>query len=209
MDTAKWREPLSALLLLLVLTGLTGLAYPLGMTLLARTVFPDQAGGSLMLKNGEIVGSALVGQSFASPGYFHGRPSATSARPYDAAASSGSNLAPSNPALAAAVADRIAALRDAYGPDAAIPVDMVTASGSGLDPHVTPAGAHLQVPAVARARGLPEDVVRGLVDSRVEGRLWGFWGEARVNVLALNLALDDLGKASASPSPLDDAAGTR
>ncbi len=192
MDTAKWREPLSALLLLLVLTGLTGLAYPLGMTLLARTVFPDQAGGSLIVRNGEITGSALVGQSFVSPEYFRGRPSATSARPYDAAASSGSNLAPTNPALAAAVADRIAALREAFGPDAAVPVDMVTASGSGLDPHVTPAGALLQVPAVARARGLPEDVVRDLVRSRVRGRLWGVWGEPRVSVLELNLALDEL-----------------
>ncbi len=193
-----------ALVLLVALTALTGLAYPLAVTGLAGTIFPAEAAGSLITRDGKVVGSSLIGQSFTGAGYFHGRPSATTApdpadasktvaAPYNAANSMGSNLGPTS----AALAERVRAERDALraeNPDAAVPVDLVTASGSGLDPDVTPDAALFQVPRVARARGLPEDRLRALVAGQVRGRTLGLLGEPRVNVLALNLALDDLAR---------------
>ncbi len=182
-----------ALVLLIALHVLTGLLYPLAVTGVAQVVAPRLANGSLIVEGGRVRGSALIGQPFSSPGYFWGRPSATSAVPYDAAGSAGSNLGPTNPALASAVRDRVAALRAAdpslTGP---IPVDLVTASGSGLDPDVSLAAALAQVPRVARARGLEPGQVRAIVQANAVGRTFGFLGEPRVNVLALNLALDRL-----------------
>lgn len=179
-----------ALVLLGAFTFLTGVAYPAAVTAGARVLFPREAEGSLIRDGATIRGSALIGQSFSSAGYFWGRPSATSPA-YNAAASSGSNLGPTNPALAQAVADRVAALLAAdpanTGP---VPVDLVTASGSGLDPHITPAAAAYQVARVARARSLPEAQVLQLVSAHTEGRTFGVLGEPRVNVLQLNLALD-------------------
>lgn len=176
-----------------LLSAITGLAYPLAVTGLAGAVFPEQAAGSLIFKDGKPVGSRLIGQPFSDPGHFWGRPSATAPQPYNAAASSGSNQGPLNPALEDAVKGRIAALRAADpGNGAAIPADLVTASGSGLDPHISPAAALWQLGRVARVRGLPEAQLRALVDTHTEGRQWGFLGEPRVNVLALNLALDAL-----------------
>ena len=171
---------------------MTGLLYPLLVTGIAQAVFPSQAGGSLVRQGSLPVGSRLIGQEFSNPAYFWGRPSATSP-PYNAAASSGSNLGPSNPALFQAVRDRAARLRAAgTGAGAAIPADLLTASGSGLDPHVSPAAALFQVPRVARARGIPEGKIRELVNRLTEGRQLGLLGEPRVNVLELNLALDRL-----------------
>ncbi|WP_437837319.1 potassium-transporting ATPase subunit KdpC [Sorangium sp. So ce1153] len=180
-----------ALVLLLVLTGVTGFAYPLLTTAIAQAAFPRQANGSVLRKDGRVVGSILLGQPFDDPRYFRGRPSATSPVPYAGQASAGSHLGPTNPALAEAVEARIDALR-AADPEAAapVPVDLVTASGSGLDPHISPAAAAYQVRRVARARGLPEDEVRRLVARHTEGRLLGLLGEPHVNVLLLNLALD-------------------
>lgn len=187
-----------ALVAFLGLTALTGLAYPLLVTGLAKGIFPHQAAGSLIRKNGEVIGSEWIGQPFTDPGHFWGRPSATldakgQPHPYNAANSGASNLAPSNPALAKAVADRIAALRaadpDATGP---VPVDLVTASASGLDPHISPAAAAFQAHRVAKTRGLEEPKVRALVEAHVEAPQLGTLGEARVNVLRLNLALDAL-----------------
>ncbi len=178
-----------AALMLFWMTLLTGLAYPLAVTGLGRALFPAQAGGSLILKDGAVAGSGLVGQPFASPRYFHGRPSATAAREYDAASSAGSNLGPSNPALAEAARERAARFRERDG-DGPAPMDMVTASGSGLDPHITPQSAARQAGRVARERGMPPAAVAALVEAHTQGRLWGFWGEPRVNVLELNLALD-------------------
>ncbi|QQE87788.1 potassium-transporting ATPase subunit KdpC [Azotobacter chroococcum] len=184
-----------AVSLFLLLSAVTGLAYPLAVTGIARAVFPEQAAGSLILEDGQVVGSALVGQHFSDPKHFWGRPSATAPQPYNAAASSGSNLGPLNPALVAAVETRLAALRAADPGNArAVPVDLVTASASGLDPHISPAAALWQVPRVARARGLPEAQVRSLVEGQAEGRQWWLLGEPRVNVLKLNLALDALGQ---------------
>lgn len=184
-----------AVSLFLLLSAVTGLAYPLVVTGIARAVFPEQAAGSLILEDGQVVGSALVGQHFSDPKHFWGRPSATAPQPYNAAASSGSNLGPLNPALVAAVEARLAALRAADPGNArAVPVDLVTASASGLDPHISPAAALWQVPRVARARGLPEAQVRSLVEGQAEGRQWWLLGEPRVNVLKLNLALDALGQ---------------
>jgi potassium-transporting ATPase KdpC subunit len=171
-------------------TVLTGVGYPLAVTGLARLLFPRQAEGSLLVADGRVRGSALVGQTFSGAGYFHGRPSATSL-PYDAAASSGSNLGPSNPALESLVHARVAEHTAADGPGP-VPVDLVTASASGLDPHVTPAAADRQVARVARVRGLDEAVVRDLVRRHTEDRTLGLLGEPRVNVLRLNLALDGL-----------------
>jgi K+-transporting ATPase ATPase C chain len=183
-----------ALVLLLLLTVLTGAVYPLAVTAVAQLVFPVQADGSLLVgRDGRVVGSALIGQPFSDARYFWGRQSATAPFAYNAAASSGSNLGPLNPALLDAVKARSDDLRQADpGNQRAIPADLVTASGSGLDPHVSPAAALWQVPRVARARGLDPAAVEALVARHTEGRQWGFLGEARVNVLALNLALDAL-----------------
>ncbi len=182
-----------ALVLFLLLTVLTGVVYPLAVTVVAQTAFPHQANGSLVFRGTDVAGSALIGQPFDDPKYFWGRLSATAPFAYNAAASSGSNLGPLNPALVDAVKARVDALR-AADPDnhAPVPVDLATASGSGLDPHVSPAAAHWQVPRVARARGLDPATVDALVTRNTEGRQWGFLGEPRVNVLALNLALDAL-----------------
>ncbi|MFP5260113.1 MAG: potassium-transporting ATPase subunit KdpC [Acidobacteriota bacterium] len=180
-----------ACLLFLWLTLITGLGYPLVVTALGASLFPAQARGSLVTRDGVVMGSALIGQPFAAPGYFTGRPSATAPEPYNAAASAGSNLAASNPALREAVAERARALRDGRQ-DSAVPMDLVTASASGLDPHISPAAAAWQVQRVAAARGLPAETVAALVARHTEERLWGFWGERRVSVLGLNLALDAL-----------------
>lgn len=187
-----------ALVLLALFTALTGLAYPLAVTGLAQLALPETANGSQVVMDGRVVGSALIGQSFTSDRYFHGRPSATTGAdpadpaksvedPYNAASSTGSNLGPSSAALARAVKDRVEALGG--GP---VPADLVTTSASGLDPDISPAAAALQVGRVARARGLPEAEVRALVNRSSMGRSFGLLGEPRVNVLALNLALDAL-----------------
>jgi len=180
-----------ALVSLILFTLITGVAFPLLVTGIAQIVFPFQANGSLIVKDGKVVGSTLIGQVFDDPKYFWGRPSATSPYGYNAASSSGSNLSPTNPALISAVQARVDALR-AADPDnkAAVPVDLVTASGSGLDPHISPAAALYQVSRVARERKLSPEAVRALVEQHTEGRQLGFLGEPRVNVLALNLALD-------------------
>ncbi len=182
-----------ALVLLVALHVLAGLVYPLAVTGVAQVVWPEKANGSVVSSDGKVSGSSLIGQPFAAPGYFWARPSATSPVPYDASGSAGSNLGPTNPALLSAVRERIAALRAAdpslTGP---VPIDLVTASGSGLDPDVSVAAALVQVPRVAGARGLAPEQVRSLVLSRAQGRTLGSLGEPRVNVLALNLALDHL-----------------
>ena len=196
------KEIRPAIILVIALTVITGLLYPLAMTGIAGVIFPYQAQGSLIEKGGKVVGSALIGQVFADDKYFHGRPSATNApdpkdatktvdAPYNAANSMGSNLGPTSKALA----DRVKADVDKLkkeNPAAAIPVDLVTTSGSGLDPDISPASAFFQVPRVAKARGLPVERVRTLVESQIEGRTLGLLGEPRVNVLKLNLALDGL-----------------
>jgi K+-transporting ATPase ATPase C chain len=180
-----------ALVLFVLLSLITGLVYPLVVTGLGQAMFPAQAGGSLVLRDGTLLGSTLIGQNFSQPRYFWGRPSATSGKPEDAANSGGSNLGPLNPALTDAVKARIAALRAADpGNLAPVPVDLVTASASGLDPEISLAAARYQVARVARARGLPLAAVQSLVAAHAQGRWLGFLGEPRVNVLALNLALD-------------------
>jgi K+-transporting ATPase ATPase C chain len=180
-------------MLLLILTVLTGLIYPLLITALAQVVFPRQANGSLITLNGQVIGSTLIGQAFDDPKYFWGRLSATGDHPYNAAASGGSNLGPTNPALQELVSARIAALK-AVDPDnnLPIPVDLVTASGSGLDPQISIAAARYQAARVARVRGLALERVQALIDPYTTGRTFGFLGEPRVNVLELNLALDGL-----------------
>ena len=180
-----------ALVLFVLLSLLTGIAYPFAITGIARAVFPNQAAGSLVERDGKVVGSLLIGQSFSDPKNFRGRPSATSPMPNNAAGSSGSNLGPTNPALVDAVKGRVEALRAADPGNAApVPVDLVTASASGLDPEISLAAAEYQVARVARVRGMPVERVRALVAQHAQGRLLGFLGEPRVNVLALNLALD-------------------
>jgi len=180
-----------AIMVLVLLTLVTGVAYPLLVTGIAQAIFPFQAQGSLVVKEGKVVGSALIGQPFDDPKYFWSRPSATSPFADNAGSSSGSNLSPTNPDLIKAVQGRVDALRAADpGNTAPVPVDLVTASGSGLDPHISPAAALYQVARVARVRKLDPGAVRQLVGRHTEGRSLGFLGEPRVNVLALNLALD-------------------
>lgn len=181
--------------LFVALTLVTGIAYPLAVTAIAKVVFPDDASGSLIVRDGKAVGSRLIGQNFSAPGYFWGRPSATATLPYNGTASGGSNLGPLNPALADAVASRIAALRAADPGNARpLPADLVTASASGLDPHISPAAADYQLERVARARQIDVARVKALVARYTEERKWGIFGEARVNVLELNLALDTLSR---------------
>ena len=180
-----------ALVLIILMTVLTGIVYPLLVTAVSQVGMPERANGSLIVREGKPVGSALIGQPFGDPKHFWSRPSATSPYPYNASSSSGSNQGPTNPALTDAVAARIKALRDADPGNAApVPADLVTASGSGLDPHISPAAAEYQVARVAKARSLDPAKVRALVADATEGRQLGFLGEPRVNVLKLNLALD-------------------
>jgi len=182
-----------AISLFVLLSIVTGFAYPLAVTGIAKAAFPERAAGSLILKDGKPVGSALIGQNFTAPRYFWGRPSATGPYPYNASSSSGSNLGPLNPALTDAVKGRVEALRAADpGNTQAVPVDLVTASGSGLDPHISPAAAQYQIGRVAKARGLPSEKLAALISQHTEGRQWGIFGESSVNVLELNLALDAL-----------------
>jgi potassium-transporting ATPase KdpC subunit len=194
------REIRPAIILVIALTLLTGLAYPLAMTGLAQVLFPHQANGSLIQKDGNVVGSELIGQPFTQDKYFRGRPSATTKAdpndasktvpdPYNAANSGGSNLGPTSKALIERVKEDVDKLK-AENPNAPVPIDLVTTTASGLDPHISPEAALFQVPRVAKARNMPEDRVRQLVEQRIEGRLFGILGEPRVNVLALNMALD-------------------
>ena len=194
------KEIRPAVIVLVLLTLITGLAYPLAMTAIAGVLFPKQAQGSLIEKDGKVIGSALIGQEFKDDKYFHGRPSATSgpdpadstktvSAPYNAASSSGSNLGPTSKALNDRIKEDVEKLK-AENASASVPVDLVTTSGSGLDPDISPEAALFQVPRVAKARNMPEDRVRQLVTENTKGRLAGLLGEPRVNVLALNLALD-------------------
>jgi K+-transporting ATPase ATPase C chain len=183
----------TASILFVLLTVLTGIVYPLLITGLAQGLFPQQASGSLIAASSGTIGSEIIGQPFDDPRYFWGRPSATGPSPYNAMAGSGSNQAPTNPALVTAVGDRIAALRAADPTNAAaVPIDLVTASASGLDPHISPAAAFYQASRVAKARGLDEAAVRNLVEQQIIGPTWGLFGAARVSVLRLNLALDTM-----------------
>jgi K+-transporting ATPase ATPase C chain len=194
------KELRPAIVFIVALTLITGVAYPFAMTGIARVIFPNQSQGSLVERDGKVVGSALIGQEFKGDGYFHGRPSATVApdpndstktvsAPYNAANSGGSNLGPTNKSLIERVQGDLEKLKQENG-SGQVPIDMVTSSASGLDPHISPAAALFQVPRVAKARNMPEDRLRQLVDEHTEARAFGLLGEPRVNVLALNLALD-------------------
>jgi K+-transporting ATPase ATPase C chain len=196
------KELRPALVVLIGLTLITGLFYPLAMTGFAQVLFPTQAQGSLIMRDGKVVGSSMIGQSFNDPKYFHGRPSATVAPdpqdssktvevPYNTANSGGSNLGPTSKALSERITAEVERLK-AENPSAPVPIDLVTTSGSGLDPDISPDAAYFQVPRVAQARGLPPERLRALVESQVQGRALGLFGEPRVNVLKLNLALDAL-----------------
>jgi potassium-transporting ATPase KdpC subunit len=198
------KEIRPAIVLVVLLTLITGLVYPLAMTGIAGVIFPDQAKGSLIDKDGTVIGSALIGQNFTDDKYFHGRPSATVTpdpkdptksidAPYNAANSGGSNLGPTNKALIDRVKGEVDRLK-AENPSAPVPIDLVTTTGGGLDPHISPEGALFQVPRIAKARNLQEDRVRELIQQHTEGRTLGLLGEPRVNVLALNLALDQAAK---------------
>jgi len=196
------KELRPAVVVLVGLTLITGLFYPLAMTGFAQVLFPAQAQGSLIMRDGKVVGSSLIGQSFNDPKYFHGRPSATTApdpqdssktveAPYNAANSGGSNLGPTSKALSDRLAVDVERLK-AENPSAAVPIDLVTSSGSGLDPDISPDAAYFQVPRVAQARGVSPERLRALIESQIQGRPLGLFGEPRVNVLKLNLALDEL-----------------
>ena len=190
-----------ALVLFAGLTLITGVAYPLLTTGIGQVLFPQQVSGSLLTENGKVIGSALIGQSFTEPKYFWGRPSATGPTPYNAGASSGSNQGPLNPALTTAVSERVDALRQLDPSNsAAVPVDLVTASASGLDPDISPAAAYYQAARIARLRQLPLQTVNALIATHTQGRQWGILGEARVNVLLLNIALDKLESTHGQPS---------
>jgi K+-transporting ATPase ATPase C chain len=182
---------LISFLMTVVTTVLLGLVYPLVMTGLAQLIFPDKANGQIMMRNGQKIGSSIIGQPFTGPGYFWSRPSATGDYPYNAANSGGSNLGPTNSALIKDIDQRTAAIH-AQNPNESVPIDLVTSSASGLDPEISPAAAYFQVARVAKERTLPEEGVRNLVTKHIEGRQFGFLGEPRVNVLELNLALDAL-----------------
>ncbi|MDQ0611221.1 K+-transporting ATPase ATPase C chain [Variovorax sp. W1I1] len=180
-----------AIVLFALLSALTGLIYPMAVTGAAKAVFPKEAAGSLIVLDGTTVGSKLIGQNFSDPKHFWGRPSATAPQPYNASASGGANQGPLNPALTDATKARVEALRAADpGNTAPVPVDLVTASASGLDPDISPAAAHYQAARVARVRGVPVEQINALIEKNTQGALWGLLGESRVNVLALNLALD-------------------
>ncbi|WP_090693612.1 potassium-transporting ATPase subunit KdpC [Nitrosomonas sp. Nm34] len=184
-----------AITLFILISLVTGLLYPLAVTGIAQIAFPEQAAGSLLKRGDEMIGSILIGQNFSEPTFFWSRPSATSPMPYNAANSGGSNLGPTNPALIKSVSERIQKLRASHpGKEDKIPTDLVTTSASGLDPHISPAAAYYQVERVAAARGIDVATVQSLVDRSIETPQWGIWGDSRVNVLRLNLALEELQK---------------